>query len=37
MMHFVSVLLPLPLAPSKATVSPPATLIDTPDSARTAP
>ena len=35
--HFISVLLPLPLVPSSTTVSPLATLSDTPCSTRTAP
>jgi hypothetical protein len=37
MMHLISVLLPLPLVPSSATVSPSRTSIDTPCSTRTAP
>src|SRR6185295_18404014 len=37
MMHFISVLLPLPLVPSNATVSPWSILMETPCSARTAP
>ena len=37
MMHFISVLLPLPLVPSKATVSPASTWSVTPRSALTAP
>ena len=37
MMHFISVLLPLPLVPSKATVSPDPTSSVTPRSAFTAP
>jgi len=37
MMHFISVLLPLPLVPSSATVSPVATSSETPRSAFTAP
>ena len=37
MMHFISVLLPLPLVPSKATVSPASTCSVTPRSALTAP
>ncbi len=37
MMHFISVLLPLPLVPSSATVSPWHTCSDTPCSTRTAP
>src|SRR5258707_6041502 len=36
-MHFISVLLPLPLVPSSTTVSPAATFIDTSSSTRTAP
>src|SRR5437899_2699623 len=37
MMHLMSVLLPLPLVPSRATVSPSRTSIETPCSTRTAP
>ena len=37
MMHFISVLLPLPLVPSNATVSPASTWSVTPRSALTAP
>ena len=37
MTHFISVLLPLPLVPSSATVCPCEMSIDTPCSARTAP
>ena len=37
MMHFISVLLPLPLVPSSATVSPAPTVSDTSSSTRTAP
>ena len=37
MMHFMRVLLPLPLVPSSTTVSPDATLIDTSSITRTAP
>ena len=37
MMHFISVLLPLPLVPSSATVSPGATVSETSSMTRTAP
>src|SRR5262252_8808321 len=37
MMHLISVLLPLPLVPRRATVSPSRTSIETPCSTRTAP
>ena len=37
MMHFMSVLLPLPLVPSSTTVSPGATLSETSSITRTAP
>ena len=37
MMHFMSVLLPLPLVPSSTTVSPAFTVSDTSSSTRTAP
>ena len=37
MMHFMSVLLPLPLVPSSVTVSPSATASEMPSSTRTAP
>jgi len=37
MMHFISVLLPLPLVPSSTTVSPALIVIDTRSSTRTAP
>ena len=37
MMHFISVLLPLPLVPSSATVSPAFTVIETSSITRTAP
>ena len=37
MTHFITVLLPLPLVPSSATVSPEATDSDTPCSTRTEP
>src|SRR5487761_2769138 len=37
MMHLIRVLLPLPLVPSRTTVSPPGTLMLTPESTRTSP
>ena len=37
MMHFISVLLPLPLVPSRVTVSPAFTVIETSSITRTAP